>query len=126
VPDVAPDVEPVVPPDEPLPLAPPLGAVVPVVAPAVPALPVGTELPVMPGVPLFDTPDPTPDVEPVEPVEPVDEPLLPFGFPGDVEHADRATTPANPTDALIHFIVIFALCLKKENGTPHKCLHPAF
>lgn len=112
MPDVAPDVEPVEPVDEPLPLVAPLVGVVPVVAPVVPVV---TELPVMPGVPLFDTPDVAPDAEPVEPPdEPA--PLVAFGFPGDVEHADSATTPAKPTDALIHFIVIFALCLKKEDG----------
>jgi hypothetical protein len=116
-----------VPEAEPLPLAVPLVAfpvvaipvvaipvlAVPVVAPAV--LPVVTPLPVPPAVPLFDveTPDPSsPEAEPV----PAALPLL--AFSGDVEHADSATTPAIPTDALSHFMVIFALCLKNENGLP--------
>jgi hypothetical protein len=128
-PDVAPDVEPVEPVDEPVPPVAPLGdpvpvVDVPVVAPV--ALPVVTALPVPPGVPLFDTG--TPDVWPD--AEPVDEPAatLPlFAFPGGaVEHAETATTPAIPTDALIHFMVIFALSLKKENRFLHRCLHAAF
>jgi hypothetical protein len=113
-PDVAPDVEPVEPVDEPLPpVAPvddpvPVVDVIPVVEPVVPALPVVTGLPVVPGIPLFEiaTPDVSPDVEPVD--EPAE--LVLFGF---VEHADSATTPAIPTDALIHFMVIFALVAKK-------------
>jgi hypothetical protein len=103
-----------VPEAEPLPLAVPVVAVpvvavpvvavpvvaVPVVAPVV--LPVVTPLPVPPAVPLFDveTPDAPPGAEP----EPATLPLL--ACPGGVEHADSATTPAIPTDALSHFMVI--------------------
>jgi hypothetical protein len=82
---------------------------VPVVVPVVPpGLPVVTALPVPPAIPLFDigTPVVWPDAEPVdEPAAAL--PLL--TFPVDVEHADSTTTPAIPTDALIHFMVIFAL-----------------
>jgi hypothetical protein len=122
LPEEAPDD---VPEAEPLPLAVPVVPVPVVPVPVVPvpvvppvALPEVTVLPVPPAAPLFDTgtPDVSPDAEPV-----VDEPAatLPLlTFPVDVEHADSATTPAIPTDALRYFMVIFALCLKNGNGFP--------